>query len=271
MSQRSADTVVVHLFSGPFVTAGDRRLDVPPGSTRLVAYVALHRRVERRHIATVLWPSAPEARAAGNLRSALWRLRGAGIDAVTADPCRLALAPRVVVDVHAMEDWAARLIDGRQWPADLALLPSSTEALDLLPGCYDDWALVERERLRLRMLHALEALSRHLVAAHRFGDAVDAAMIAVNADPLRESAQRALVEAHLAEGNVVEARRAYRAYALLLRSEVGVAPAAELTDLVASDDARWSNPPPAPRASTVRSARWWPVRHAVRPGSATAV
>jgi len=243
MSQPSADTVV-HLFRGPFVTTGAERWEVPAGSRRLLAFVALHRGpVERRRAASVLWPAMPPPRAGGNLRSALWRLRGAGIDVVTADHCGLALAPRVTVDVHAVEEWAGRLIDGCPWPADLALTPSSTEALDLLPGCYEDWALIERERLRHRILRALEALSRHLVGAHRVGDAVDAALIAVHAEPLRESAQRALVEAHLAEGNVVEARRAYRSYALLLRREVGVSPSADLTSLVASSDERWSEPP----------------------------
>jgi DNA-binding SARP family transcriptional activator len=243
MSQPSADPVV-HLFRGPFVTTGAARCEVPAGSRRLLAFVALHRSpVERHHAAAVLWPAMPPPRAGGNLRSALWRLRGAGIDVVTADQCGLALASRVTVDVHAVEEWAGRLIDERPRPTDLALTPSSTEALDLLPGCYDDWAVIERERLRQRILRALEALSRHLVGVHRFGDAVDAAIIAVHAEPLRESAQRTLVEAHLAEGNVVEARRAYRSYALLLRREVGVSPSAGLTSLVAASDERWSDPP----------------------------
>ena len=243
MNPAPADPVV-HLFGGPYVTTGSGRQEVPAGSRRLLAFVALHRRpVERRHAAAVLWPAMPATRAGGNLRSALWRLRGAGIDAVTADQCFLALAPRVAVDVHAVREWATRLIEGHPSPADLALSPSSTEALDLMPGCYDDWALIERERLRQRILRALEALSRHLVAVSRFGDAIDAAMIAVHAEPLRESAQRALVEAHLAEGNVVEARRAYRAYALLLHREVGAGPAPELTALVSCPDVRWSDPP----------------------------
>jgi len=271
MSQPPADGVV-HLFGGPFVTTGTQRREVPAGSRRLLAFVALRRRpVERRHAAAVLWPAMAADRAGGNLRSALWRLRGAGIEAVTAEQGVLALAPRVTVDVHATGEWAARVVDGRPYPADLAVLPSSTEALDLLPGCYDDWALIERERLRQQILRALEALSRHLVRARRFGDAVDAAMIAVHAEPLRESAQRALVEAYRAEGNVVEARRAYQAYASLLRTEVGVEPAAELTTLAGCDDARWSDPPAAPCSAFPRSSPWTPPRPVLRRGRATAV
>jgi DNA-binding SARP family transcriptional activator len=258
MSQPSVD-LVVHLFGGPFVTVGTQRWEAPAGSRHLLAFVALQQRpVERRHAAAVLWPAMSASRAGGNLRSALWRLRGAGIEAVTADQSCLALAPRVTVDAREVGEWAARLISGRALPGDLAVLPSSTEALDLLPGCYDDWALIERERLRQQILRALEALSRRLAAADRFGDAVDAAMIAVHAEPLRESAQRALVEAHLAEGNVIEALRAYRAYASLLRREVGVAPAAELTALVATPDRHRPRREalPAARPRTRRTGHW---------------
>jgi DNA-binding SARP family transcriptional activator len=79
------------------------------------------------------------------------------------------------------------------------------DSLELLPGWYDDWVLLERERTRQRLLHALEALSREHRAAGRCAEAVEAALVAVNAEPLRESAHRELLESHLAEGNWVEA------------------------------------------------------------------
>ena len=60
------------------------------------------------------------------------------------------------------------------------------DALDLLPGWYDDWVVFERERLRQRLLHALEMLSLRLVRQGRFGEAVEAALL-VHAEPLRES------------------------------------------------------------------------------------
>ncbi|MBV8934062.1 MAG: transcriptional regulator [Kutzneria sp.] len=218
-------TSVVRLFQGPYVTRAGRRLEVPEGSKRLLVFVALHRtRLERRYVAGTLWPDADDARAAGNLRSTLWRLRGAGIDVIAADKWSLALLDDVVVDTELANDWATRLINGTAGAGDLTIPPYWLDALDLLPGWYDDWTYGERERLRQRTLHALEALSRQLADAGRHAEAVDAAMAAVRAEPLRESAQRVLVEAHLAEGNLVEARRGYQAYRELLNRELGVAP-----------------------------------------------
>jgi DNA-binding SARP family transcriptional activator len=57
-------------------------------------------------------------------------------------------------------------------------------------------------------------------------------MMAVTAEPLRESAQRVLIEAHLAEGNWVEGRRSFEAYRDLLDHELGVQPEPELAALV---------------------------------------
>jgi DNA-binding SARP family transcriptional activator len=224
---------VVHLLGGPYVTQNGCRADVPEGSKRLLAFLALRRgRVERCYVAGTLWPYGDDHRAAGNLRSALWRLRGAGIDVLLADKRSIGLRPDVAVDLEEVADWATRLIAQRPLPDDLSLNWRLADALDLLPGCYDDWAIIERERMRQRMLHALEALSRAMTARGRFGEAVDAAMMAIGVEPLRESAQRALLQAHLAESNLVEARRYFLSYRNLVRRELGVEPSMELAALV---------------------------------------
>jgi DNA-binding SARP family transcriptional activator len=218
-------TPVLRLFGEPRVISGDRVLDVPESSKRLVAYVALHRgRVERRHAARVLWPTVDELRAAGNLRSALWRLNRAGVDVVTSDVCHLALRDTVLVDAHVVERWAGRVVGHDRGTGAVSTLPCGIHALELLPGWYDDWVQVERERMRQRTLAALERLSRNLMSLGRCADAVEAAVMAVTIDPLRESAQRVLLEAHLAEGNWVEGRRSLRAYRDLLRRELGTEP-----------------------------------------------
>jgi DNA-binding SARP family transcriptional activator len=232
---------MVHLLAGTYVTLSAERLEVPEGSKQLLAFVALRRRrVERRQAAGTLWPFGDEERAAGNLRSALWRLRRAGINVVAADKWSLVLNAEVLVDLHLTEQWATRLIEGRPDAGDLAVSPSVADALDLLPGLYDDWVLIERERVRQRILHALEALSERLAAIGRFADAIEAALLATSAEPLRESAQRALIRAHVAEGNLTEARRSYQAYRDLAYRELGAAPSDEFVACLGIPQARAS-------------------------------
>jgi DNA-binding SARP family transcriptional activator len=256
---------VLHLLGGPYVVIGSRRIEIPEGSKRVLVFIALNGgRVERKHVAGMLWPLGDDNRAAGNLRSALWRLRGAGIDLIDTDKCALMLRRDLVVDVSVIVDWARRMIAGRVLPGDLHAPASWVDALDLLPGWYDEWVLFERERLRQRLLYAVEALSRRLVEAGRCGEAVDAAMTAVGVEPLRESAQQALIEAHLGAGNLVDARRIYHAYRNLVRRELGVEPGAALARLVLAPpegpdrDRQGSRPPVKVRPMPLRAVE--PVR-----------
>lgn len=211
------------LIGGPYVIAGSRRYVVPEGSKRVLVFVALHGgRVDRRYLAGALWPDGDDIRASGNLRSALWRLRCAGIEILEADKYVVWLRPDLLVDIRSLSEWAGRVIDGTATGDDLHIMQWDPEAADLLPGWYDDWVIFERERLRQRLLHALECLSVRLAALGRYAEAVEAALDAVELDPLRESAQRVLMEAHLAEGNVGEAKRTFAAYDARVRLELGV-------------------------------------------------
>jgi DNA-binding SARP family transcriptional activator len=221
------------LLGGPFLIRDGERFDIPEGSKRLVVFVTLHGGlVSRRHAAGTLWPYGDDERAAGNLRSALWRLRKAGIDVLRADKCMLSLDPEVSVDHNELFRWAKWIIDGNADCFDLAPFDLGSEAMNLLPGWYDDWVIFEKERLRQRLLHAMELLTRRLVARGLFADAVQVAMTAVAAEPLRESAQRVLIEAHLAEGNLVEARRVYATYNDLMAVELGAKPSDELAKII---------------------------------------
>jgi DNA-binding SARP family transcriptional activator len=220
---------VVRLLGGLSVTCGDARLTVPPGSRRLLAFLALHPAgVDRRSAAGILWPDVGDGRAAGNLRSALWRLQRGSCPLVHAEQSLLTLAEDVEVDLRRVEEWASRVLAGVPEPADLAVDPGPIADLELLPGWYDDWVLAVRQRLQLRLLHALDALSRLLQQAGRPDAAVEAMHVAVLAEPLRESGQRALIEAHQAAGDWVAARRQFDAFRSILRREVGVEPSAEL-------------------------------------------
>src|SRR5690349_3157280 len=234
-------STAVNLFRGPFVTVGGARYEVPEGSKRLLAFVALRRgRVERPHAAGTLWPDSGDGRAAGNLRSALWRLRGAGVEVLHADEWSLAVRDDVVVDVQVVHEWANRVISGLHVEGDLALSWLVPEHLDLLPGWYDDWAVLDRERLRQRVLHAMEALSRTLVAVGRSADAIAAAVAATGAGPLRESACRVLVEAYLAEGDRARAEQAVGEFRTVTRRTLGSEPSPRVAALLTGEH-RWAS------------------------------
>ena len=81
-------------------------------------------------------------------------------------------------------------------------------------------------------MHALEMLADKLARAGRYSEAVQAAYAAVDTEPLRESAHRAVVQVHLAEGNTAEAVRAYEAFRDLLDRELNVAPSAKMDALL---------------------------------------
>jgi DNA-binding SARP family transcriptional activator len=224
-SQAARD--VVFLLGKPSVMQDGQLYLVPEGCKRMLAFVALQRgRVDRRHAAGSLWPDGSEDRASGNLRSTLWRLRCAGINVLESDKVSIFLREHTTTDLDALCEWADRLIAGTAEEEDLHVPEWTSTVAELLPGWYDEWVIFERERIRQRMLHALEVLSMTLLRIGRCGEAIDAAMDAVAVEPLRESAHRVLAEAHLAEGNFVEARRTYVRYRDIVRRELGVEPSA---------------------------------------------
>jgi DNA-binding SARP family transcriptional activator len=223
----------VALLGGFRLSTGEEAvLDLPRGVQRLVAHLGLAHRPARAAIAGQLWPDVPEEQAHGSLRSVLWRLQKAAPGVVDPTGGALSLARGVRVDVRETVRWAQRLLDPREDLPDA--VPADVELrAELLPGWYDDWVLLERERLRQLRLHAMEALADRLARRGRFGEAVQAAHDAVQVEPLRESAHRTLVRIHLAEGNLVEAVRAYESFRAVLAAEMGVPPSARMEALLA--------------------------------------
>jgi DNA-binding SARP family transcriptional activator len=199
---------------------------------RLLALLALQERpLERLWVAGTLWMDASEERAGASLRSALWRLpQPGGTPMVESSVTHLRLARDIDVDLHDLSarierlEQASTAIDDRTG--------SSALTRDLLPDWYEDWVVLERERFRQLRLHALEALCARLTEAGRFGAAVQAGLAAVSGEPLRESAHRTLIRAHLAEGNPGEAVRQFHLYRRLLADELAVEPSVAIRGLV---------------------------------------
>lgn len=210
---------------------GGERVVLPLSTQRLVALLALRNRpLNRVHVAGTLWLDASEERAGANLRVAVWRLRRFDRNLVETTTTHIGLGSRVKVDVHRTLERAQRLLDPEPDCCSADLITDLSA--ELLPDWYDDWIVLEQERFRQLRLHALEALCERLTAARRFGAAVEAGVAAVSAEPLRESAQRTLMSAYIAEGNPCEAIRQYCAYRHLLSKELGLEPSQLVRDLL---------------------------------------
>jgi DNA-binding SARP family transcriptional activator len=223
-----------------------RPISLPSSVQRVVAYVALHDGpAARPNVAGSLWLDVPEERAMANLRSALWRLRRPGIPVIEPVGDCLALTRDVAVDLHDLRSEARALIDGAV-PNDAARLDRLTLGGELLGDWYDDWVLVEREHFRQLRLLALERISVELAAHGQFARAVEAALAAVATEPLRESAHRALISVHIAQGNRSEAIRQYCIYRMLMHDELDLDPSSSMEELV--------NHPPEPVVERVTRA-----------------
>jgi DNA-binding SARP family transcriptional activator len=220
------------LLDGFSLTSEGGVIDLPAGVQRLVAFLGVQARpLLRTYIAGSLWPDATEEHAGGNLRSALWRIHQVDLDFIETSRSYIRLSSEVDVDLHQMTAQARRLMDPlvECQENDLEHGPLLGE---LLSGWYDDWVIFERERARNLRLHALEALCGRLARLGRFGPAIEAGLSAVAGEPLRESAHRTLIQAHLAEGNVAEAIRQYAEFRRLVREELGVEPSPQMEELI---------------------------------------
>jgi DNA-binding SARP family transcriptional activator len=145
---------------------------------------------------------------------------------------QIALSPAVAVDLREGESLAHRILDPTKGLDDVEEVNEDVLSADLLPDWTEDWVLIARESYHQLRLRALEALCVRLTAAGRIGQAVQAGLAAVAAEPLRESARRALIGAHLAEENHAAALAEYEAFRSMLQVEIGREPSAELRALI---------------------------------------
>lgn len=215
--------VRLHMIGGfDLVVDGAPVLSLQPAMQRLLAFVALTPRgVEREFAALQLWPDTTEERARANLRSTLWRIRRLPVEVIATTTTRLRLAADVWVDAR----------DGMD---QLAGGPETFQSLltDLLPDWYDDWLDIERERLRQLSLRTLEERAREALLAGDASTAIQVALSAAAIDPMRESAHRLVIEAHLAEGNQRDAMRTLEGYRQRIAIDAALSPSADLEALV---------------------------------------
>ncbi len=208
-----------------------------PGSQRLIVLLALRdRTVSRSAVAGALWPDASTDLAALRLRAALTRLDPAARSVVELTPGGLRLDAACAVDYRDARAYAEGLLEpehpAARKTADETRASIAVLCLELLPDSYDDWVLAEAEDWRLLRAAALEALTATLSADNRPHLAMGAARAAIRNEPLRETAQAALIRLHLVAGNQTEALRVYERYAETLHDALHVSPSPMLRSLV---------------------------------------
>jgi DNA-binding SARP family transcriptional activator/tetratricopeptide (TPR) repeat protein len=221
----------------------DITAELPDGQpTSVLCYLAAspHRAADRDELIAVLWPERPPREPSAALRPILSRLRRvlapAGLEG--RERLRLVLPEPVWLDLdEATGGLEAARAAGRRRRWEEVRGHSQT-ALDLLapgllPGLEGDWLDPRRREVEDLLLEALEWQARAGLApeAPDLGVAERAGRELIARSPYRETGYRFLMESLAAGGNVAEALRVYEDLRVLLREELGTAPAAELQTL----------------------------------------
>lgn len=206
----------------------------------LVYLTLMHDRPHARDtLAALFWPDTPDAVAKKNLRQSLYQLRqvvgdtdphGESILLVTRSTVQFNAASNHAVDVTA---FLAHL-DNNQLEQAVTVYQG-----DLLPGfsCdslpFDEWLLVERERLHRLALDALFKLTEHSLAAADYHTAQNLAQRQLVLEPWREEAHRQLIQTLALLGERSAALAQYETCRRVLEEELGVEPSAETEALMA--------------------------------------
>ena len=198
------------------------RLGVSPmvrlslSARRIIAYLAIKGAPVARNAAyEALWPDLPDEVARANLRRALWQVPRGWISAAADE-----LVLEAETDFAQAYRVAGRALDGDRIIFDEVVLLSN----DLLPGWHEEWVIPAQDSFHMLRVQALETACRTMVASGDFAIATQAGTAALAAEPLRESAAEALIEAHIAQRNRYEALQCFRLLARRLKLELGVPP-----------------------------------------------
>jgi DNA-binding SARP family transcriptional activator len=205
----------------------------------LLAYLLLHRHTpqSRQHLAFLFWPDSTEAQARTNLRRELHQLRHVLPEAdrflaVGAQTVQWRADAPYTLDITDFE-CALALADEAQRAGQIARVCTALAqaikvyAGDLLPSCYDEWMLNDRELLRQHYLGALERLAQLLEEQAQFRDAIEVAERLLRHDPIHEQTYQRLMRLHILNGDRAHALRVYHLCMAALQRELSVEPSAE--------------------------------------------
>lgn len=191
----------------------------------LLVYLACQDRpLGRDELAELVWPERTQEQARMNLRVALYRLRQQIDPYLLITRQQLALNPDAVVELDAGQ-FERHLAAG-----ELAMATALYRG-DFLGGFYLDgspafeqWALLERERLRTLAIGAYQQLVDQAATAGQLDAAIAYARRLLQLDPLHEPTHRQLMRLLAHAGQRSAALAQYETCRALLAAELGVAP-----------------------------------------------
>ena len=221
------------------VLSGTEPLQLRERELELVVALALERRpLTREALVSRLWPDITSDEANAALRTAIYRLRKQLRDpaAVVSTGAGYRLAETIPVDLFEAEQFVAgarRLgaLNDRERGRLTALLERLSDGL---PTVYARWDWFAPYEHRTRdLLHDVGiALAEDDLRRGDSGSALARAETLLRADALDEPANEIAIRAHVAAGRKSEALRRYRRYRDALHREYGVAPDAQLSNLL---------------------------------------
>jgi DNA-binding SARP family transcriptional activator len=211
---------------------------LPRKAQALLCYLALAGVHSREELAGLLWGEASQANARASLRRALSDLRQALAPHVLLGYSELALNRALPHRMDVIEFRHGVAQARIEW--GYALTKDSAAALDqavtlyrgdFLAGfhvhkapAFEEWVVVERERLHLSALQALHALAHHYAARGEDARASAYAARMLELEPIREDAQRLMMSLLARSGQRAAALRQYRACRQVLADELGIEP-----------------------------------------------
>ena len=192
-----------------------------------MAYLLLNRdAVHRRaRLAGLFWPDTGESNARNNLRHALWRLRKAiGHDYLLTDNIS------VTFDVNSDYWLDAAVLESTindERPVDELIEAVAVYDGEFLPGFYDDWVVLERERLRAVFEEQSSRLLDRLVETRSWEAVLHWGEHWVALGQAPETAYRALMVAHAELGNQAGVAAVYQRCTDSLRQDLDLEPSQE--------------------------------------------
>lgn len=228
-------TLAIHLLGQPRLLFNSQPLkfNAPPKTILLLAYLLLHRSqpVDRQQLSFLLWPDHSEEAARANLRRHLHHLQRI-LQAVPSD-CPWLLSDTQTIRWNPAADFGLDLAEFERLSADSATLEAAAAGYtgDFLEGEYDDWVLLEQERLRNLYFDVLTRLVFQNRAERNFAKAIAFAQQILGRDPFREEVVRQLMAVSYEAGDRAAAIQTYETFERRLRDEIGVPPMPETQSL----------------------------------------